>query len=65
MTACFHLDGVLYELTIGRKRARVECIDDNWDYEHLDVAEHLSVEVDHCRTIDEALSALGVEVYSP
>lgn len=62
--ACFRLDGVLYEVTIGRKRARVECVDENWDYEHLDIAEHLSVEVDHCRTLDDALSTLGVEVYS-
>lgn len=64
MTACFRLDGVLYELTIGRKRTRVECVDENWDYEHLDIAEHLSAEVDHCSTLDDALSTLGVEVYS-
>lgn len=64
MTACFRLDGVLYELTIGRKRARVQCVDEDWDYEHLDIAEHLSAEVDHCRTLGDALSTLGVEVYS-
>lgn len=64
MSARFRLDGILYEVTIGRKRTRVQCVDDDWDYEHLDIAEHLSVEVDHCRTLDDALSTLGVEVYS-